>query len=297
MTYSKFIILLLLFTFSSCKKDNRSEDQQMISSQDDSLLKIWKWGNITIPSYSWPAGTAFGEGLFIDTAFDPEGISIHGGEIRFHVDPINPAPPQDAPSEFNYRSEIHTTPWNINHPLGTEQWFGWQYTFGDNYVIDPTSPITIFQNHPGVTGESPQFELELAALNSPAPALGGELQIVNEASSDRIVLDIKPEAGESIDIVIHVVYGLGAEGLLQIWLNETLYYDEQTSTVYQAYPWGGNNKWGIYHHTFNNSSSDVQSSLDIGAGPMDLYMNALRLITRTPDHAEYKIDAYDLVKP
>lgn len=278
------------------KPDNLEPTEEGVISQDRSKLKEWFWSEIEIPSYSWQDGAKFGKDLYIDIAFDPESIrKKNDHELSFLLDPLNV--PAGAPSDFSYRSEIHTTPWPINHPTGTEQWIGWVYTFGDDYVIDPTSPITIFQNHPGVHGLSPQIEIELAGLNNPSPAQGGEIQIVNEAAEDRIVYPIKPMAGDQLEVVIHVIYGIGSEGLLQVWLNGTLYYNEKTSTVYADYPWGGNNKWGVYHHTFNDSASDVESSLDIGAGSVELSMGTLRMLTRTPDDQEYSLSAYDMVRP
>jgi hypothetical protein len=298
-----FSFLLLLTLNIQCDPSTTSdpvEDQQDLAyliSTDRSGLKCWNWNEIMIPVYTWPGGTAFGDGLFVDTAFDPEGISIVGKQVRFYIDPLIPETPENAPSSYNYRSEIHTAPWPINHPLGTEQWIGWEYTFGDNYVIDTSSPITVFQNHPGINGLSPQIEIEIAALNDPAPAQGGEIQVVNAASSDRFVYPVKPMAGDKLEVVIHVIYGLGTDGLLQVWLNDHLFYNKKTATVYQDQPWGGNNKWGVYHHTFMNSTEHVSSSLNLGAGRVELFMSPLKLLTRTPDHAEYGIDAYDLVRP
>lgn len=282
---------------NNTEENTTSDDPESnsITSTNRSKVREWYWEDVNIPPYTWEEGTKFGDGLFVDNAFDSEGVTIVGNQLRFWIDPLNA--PADAPSDFNFRSEIHTDPWPIKHPLGTEQWMGWTYTFGDNYLPDPTSPITIFQNHPSIHGLSPQLELELAALNSPSPAKGGELQVVNEASSDRIIYPIKPKAGDELDIVIHVIYGIGEQGLFQVWLNDTLYYNRKTSTVYEEYPWGGNNKWGVYHHTFNDSEADVQSSLDIGAGKMELFMSALRLLTRQPTHPEYGQDAMHLVRP
>lgn len=271
------------------------DDPLNINATHLSTPKHWNWNQIQIPPYTWQDGIRFADDLYVNIAYDPQGVTIAGNSLRFFIDPLNT--PEDAPSDYNFRSEIHTAPWPINHPLGTEQWIGWEYTFGENYVIDPTSPITIFQNHPGITGLSPQIELEIAGLNNPSPAQGGEIQVINEASEHRIVYPVIPQAGDHLEVVIHVIYGLGSDGLLQVWLNDTLYYNEKTSTVYQDYPWGGNNKWGVYHHTFNDSPQDVQSSLDIGAGKVELLMSPLRLLTRTPDHSEYGWNAYDLVRP
>ena len=311
-TIQLFTLILFVTLFSCCDKpsvlettditDLEEETTTEVETTETSILSTkaskvrqWDWDKVKIPPHTWEEGTKFGDGLYVDIAFDPKGVSIVDNQIRFWVDPLNT--PEDAPSPYNFRSEIHTDPWPINHPLGTEQWIGWTYTFGKDYVVDPTSPISIFQNHPGIRGLSPQIELELAALNSPSPAQGGEIQVVNEASSDRILYPITPKAGDQLDVVIHVIYGLGTEGLLQVWLNGTLYYDEITSTVYEDYPWGGNNKWGVYHHTFNDSAADVQSSLDAGAGTVELFMNSLFLLTRTPAHPEYGKNAYLLVRP
>ena len=262
---------------------------------DSSIVRTWMWDTITIPPYTYPEATAFGNGLFVNTAYDTMGVSIVGDRMRFNLNPIDPPPPSDTLSPNNYRSEIRTDPWNIDHPLGTEQWMGWRYYFPDNYVIDSTSPITIYQNHPGIRGLSPMIELEIAAFERPYPAQGGEIQVVNV--NERIVYPVRPMAGDSLDVVIHLVYGLGKNGLTQVWLNGELYHDKIEQTVYTDYPWGGNNKWGIYHHTFYYSPEDVQSSIDAGAGFMELLMGPLRLMTRTSDHPEYKLNAYDLVKP
>ena len=293
---SKLVLVLIV---SSCEQETTivHPGNKPILATDTSLLKTWKWTDITIPDYQWPDGTAFGNGLFVDVAYSPEGVAINDEWLCFTIDPEVPDLPADAPSPHHYRSEIRTAPWRIKHPLGTEQWIGWRYLFGKKYIPDTTSPITIFQNHPGVTGLSPQFELEIAAKDNPRPAEGGEIQIVNAAKEDRIVLPVKPMAGDFLDIVIHVIYDRDNHGLLQLWLNEELHYDEIGSTVYEDQPWGGNNKWGVYHHTFNNSPADVQSSLAIGGGKFDVLMGPLRMMTRSPDHPEYGYSAYHMVKP
>jgi hypothetical protein len=297
--------LFILF-LASCEKSNSQapmeEEEPIILnpptptiSMDTSLLRTWIWDTITIPPYTYPDGTAFGDGLYTNSTYDPNGVSITDDKMRFFLDPINPTPPAGAQSPYNYRSEIHTDPWQINHPLGTEQWIGWRYCFPNNYVIDTTSPITIFQNHPGIGGLSPILELEIAAFDDPSPAIGGEIQVVDVAG--RTVYPVRPEAGDSLDVVIQVVWGFAGTGLVRVWLNHELYHERKDITVLQDYPWGGNNKWGIYHHTFKNSQSDVQASINAGAEFVELYMGPLRLMTRTPSHPEYKLDAYHLVDP
>ncbi|MEO1624199.1 MAG: heparin lyase I family protein [Bacteroidota bacterium] len=290
----------LLLTAASCQDMSQDDCFPFIvcdPSADSTDLRIWEWAEITLPAYEWPGGTAFGDGLFVDVAYDTAGVSIEGDKMRFQINPKFPQTPANAPSPHNYRAEIHTMPWEIQHPLGTEQWMGWRYTFGADYEVDAASPITIFQNHPGVRGLSPQLELELAAFNNPPPAGGGEIQLVNEANRIRKILPVRPKAGTEIDIVLHVIYGVGEQGLLQLWIDDVLYHSERGSTVYTDHPFGGNNKWGIYHHTFNNQPERVQRSINGGAGSFTLYMSPLRMLTRSPGHLEYGTNAYHFVDP
>ena len=99
-------------------------------------------------------------------------------------------------------------------------------------------------------------------------------------------------------IVIHIIFGEDSKGLLQVWLNGDLLYNKKTSTVYSEYPWGGNNKWGVYHHTFNDYTVDnIQSSIDAGAGRVELFMGTLRMITLNPDSKKRGINYYESVRP
>ncbi len=292
-------VLFFGFGIGGCQPSEPmlNEGYNVPLATDASDVITWDWSQVHLPAYNWPDGTAFGNGLYTDVIADPQGVSIENGRMRFFVNPVEPPPPIEVGSPFNYRSEIRTAPWNIEHPIGTEQWLGWRYHFGDNYQIDPTAPITIFQNHPGVVDQDPLFELEIAAFGRPEPALGGEIQVVNAANNDRIIYPVRPKAGGILDVVVHVIYGHGTDGLLQVWLNGELHHWVRGATIYKDYPWGGNNKWGIYHHTFNNSPDDVATSLDAGIESVEIYMGNLKMLTRTADHPEYETNAYQLVKP
>lgn len=294
--FALFVLLYIAFSMG-CEKEVPVDAEGVKISQDDSDVKTWKWDEVILPLYNWQEGVTFGGNLHVDVEYDFNGISIVDDELRFHMDPNFPIPAATTESRHNFRSEIRTAPWRIHHPLGTEQWIGWQYTFGSSYVIDPTSPITIFQNHPGIRGKTPIFEIEIAKASESNNTVGGEIQVVNKGGGDRIAYPITPKAGETLDVVIHVVYGLGSTGLLQVWLNGEMVYDRKVSTVFDGYEWGGNNKWGIYHHTFNGNPEAVQASLDIGAGKVELAMGTLRMLTRTPEHHEYQTNAYHFVKP
>ncbi|MEM6966619.1 MAG: heparin lyase I family protein [Bacteroidota bacterium] len=305
--FTSIIYLIFLF-FIGCDTEPSSpalptinnpsfQQNPEMTSTDTSVLRVWEWENITIPSYTYPDATAFGDGLFVDVAFDTLGVFIRDDHMYFHLDPESPITPDSSISPNNYRSEIHTMPWNIEHPLGTEQWMGWKYIFCESYVIDPSSPITIFQNHPGIIGMSPAIELEIAREGQVIGALGGEIQIINAPNNTRYLTDFRPVAGDTLDIVIQVVHDLGSNGYFRVWFNDELVHEEVASTVYDGYEFGGNNKWGVYHHNFNDDPTEVVSSLDAGAGLVELAMGTLRLLTRGSDHFEYRTNAFDLVTP
>ena len=85
-------------------------------------------------------------------------------------------------------------------------------------------------------------------------------------------------------------------GLLQVWLNDTLYYDERVSTVNEKFPWGGNNKWGIYNHTHRHES-DVLSSRAAGIEAVELFMGPLKLLQRDTLSPHYLTNGYHMVSP
>ena len=67
-------------------------------------------------------------------------------------------------------------------------------------------------------------------------------------------------------------------------------------TIYSEQPWGGNAKWGIYHHNWRDGA-DMQKSLDQGISHLETFMGPLRVITRYPGDADYGKNSYELVKP
>ena len=270
-------------------------------SQATDTLRAWEWDQITIPPILPPSQVNF-NGLHSAVQSDPNGISIVGDRMRFYVDPINPLPTPAMEEDFNMRSEFNISPWHVNYPLGTEQWMGWRVTFGDNYVIDPTSNWLMFQVHPGeqngVGTLSPQISFHVqheADVHTPA---AGEITVsVNpqSAATRHSRTFVRPQAGESIDIVVHVIWGDNSNGVLQVWFNGNLVRDEQRTNVYDHSPWGGNAKWGIYKSGWRKQSN-VQASITAGATHIELYMGTLKVLTRRPSDPNHGKDAYDQVR-
>ena len=264
----------------------------------DTGLKSWCWEDITLPEYLGSKGVAFSNGaLNIDSECYEKQVSKAGAQLKFRVNPTSPAVESWCGRAYNMRAEIRTTPWNIRHAKGTEEWFGWSYTFGTDYVIDKNSQWLFFQVHPGITGVSPHTELMIIKDGQFNGHDAGELYIVNAGDAQKYhPTGITPTAGEKLKIVVHAIWGDASNGLLQVWINGQKLYDKQVATVYDAYPWGGNAKWGIYKWPWANESS-VQKSLEQGVTHLETYMGSLRMITRRIGDDDYGKNSYSLVVP
>lgn len=323
---STMLLLLLLLTCASCSNEKlpattsettseaiqvierdtvRSRPPRLSSSCDthggkagDSGLKVWCWGDIDIPDYSSSKGVGFSQGqLKIDSECYEKQVTKQGAELRFHVAPTNPGVGRWCSRDFNMRAEIRTAPWNVRHAKGTEEWFGWSYRFGDNYEIDQDNQWKFFQVHPGIAGESPQIGLEIINENQFKGHGAGEIYVTNATTSQKYVpTGIIPKAGETLRLVVRVIWGDASNGLLQVWINGDKIYDKQVSTIYSKYPWGGNAKWGIYKWPWTNGDR-VQKSRRQGLTHLETFMGPLRVITRRPGDVDYGKDSYAEVVP
>jgi len=266
---------------------------------DENGLKVWCWNTIGIPEYTGRAGIKFAQGqLKIASECNEKQVSIVKDRLSFSVDPIAPPPGDWCRNKYNMRAEITTVPWKIKHEKGTEEWFGWDYTLGENYRVDKEAPWSFFQVHPGVTGIPPHTSLMIVSKGQMKGHNAGEVFVANSAtdSNKYKATGFLPRPGETFNIVVHAIWGDASNGLLQVWINGVSVYDQQVATVYSDYPWGGNAKWGIYKWRWRDESY-VQKSIEQGITKLQTSMGSLRILTRTPDHPEYGKDAYFSVEP
>jgi hypothetical protein len=263
----------------------------------DTGLKTWCWAEIPVPE--WDNGDDFflyKDQIKIsnsDRWYEGQLTNV-GDRLKFHLNPTTPAVGEE--DGYNYRAEIRTVPWDIQNPSGTEEWFGWSYTFGEDYIIDQINKWLFFQVHNGMS-DSPQVFLYISdASSSNADHVAGKIIVANKGNSEYHDTGIIPVAGQTLNIVVHVIWADASTGLLQVWIDDVIVYNKQVSTVYPGEPWGGNAKWGIYSHRWRNAS-DVQNTLDQGITHIETFMGPLRVITRHPGDPDYGKDSYELVKP
>ena len=261
--------------------------------------KIWCWGDISIPEYTEAKGVLFSnDELKTNSECYENQVTVEGNRIKFSVNPTNPAPESWCERYYNMRAEISTAPWNIEHPVGTEEWFGWTYEFGADYKADLGSPWIMFQCHNGIVGENPLISLWLTSGEGQFHT--GEITLVNTANSaisnQYHPTGVFPTAGQKLKIVAHVIWGDDTTGLVQIWIDETKVHDVQSRTIQTEAPFGGNAKWGIYKWKWADGDY-VQLSQEQGITHLETYMGTLRIVTRKPGDPEYGNDAYELVKP
>ena len=266
---------------------------------NDTGEKVWCWENINIPEYSGSKGVAFSNGeLVIDSECYEKQVTKSGNKLKFSVNPTSPNVPNWCSRDFNMRAEIRSAPWNVRHPKGTEEWFGWSYTFGNNYIVDKNNQWLFWQVHHGTVGDSPHTELMIIKDGQFNGHSAGELYVVNNASSSSKYnpTGITPRAGEKLDIVVHTVWNTGSSGLLQVWINGQKVHDEQGATIYAASPWGGNAKWGIYKWPWADANGVAQSQQQ-GIESLETYLGDLRVITRRDGDPEYLENSYSKVAP
>ncbi len=264
---------------------------------DDSGFKSWCWQDVNLPS-GVPGDDNFSNTeLVISSECNPGQVTNDGNRLRFSLNPTSPEPQSWCSNSFNMRAEIRTAPWRVNHPIGTEEWFGWSYTFGDNYKIDKINPWLFFQIHEGTTGKTPMIALWCTSENGAGGVSAGEI-IVSNTTGGQVysTTGVRPQAGQTIDVVIRVIYGDETNGLLQIWIDGNKVHDVTRRTVHSFNPVGGNAKFGIYKWPWRQASG-VQSSAQQGINSLETFMGPLRIITRKPGDPDYKKDSYQEVAP
>ncbi|HCW06688.1 MAG TPA: hypothetical protein DGG95_04900 [Cytophagales bacterium] len=268
------------------------------SSSSKTLFIDWK--NIALPEEGLPDGKKFANGaLRSNVEYDPFSMKIIDGKLHFIVDSKTPVDKKiNADHQYHYRSEFTEWPWNINLPEGTEQWAGWSYYFPKEYVRAVT-PISIFQNHAASSHPYPAYQLELTYPDQLEGSLGGEIQVINNCLNPRFrkMVNVRPNPGDRIDIILHVVHARDAKGLLEFWINGEQVHSQVGSTIYPAPEnWGGNNKWGIYHHQWQKDEK-VKEDIEAGHTRFELIIGNLKQITRSPKDPDYRKDAKALVDP
>jgi hypothetical protein len=329
----KKLLALLLFSlllFNSCSEDTlvpventpRTSDLKVKAATTVTGLTNFKVADLGIPTTGLYDGTKFCNGkLRACVAYYPYGImkQVKNGlpRVRFYVKPT-------APSSFlvntlypyHHRAEITRYPWTLNHPCGTEEWIGFSYIFptAAEGFTQNRSPVSIYQNHSGRllgrTVDPPALQLEIAypgqLKNYADPyyqtPLGGEIMIINNVRGIRYVAPgVRVVAGARLDIVMQIVYGLGDEGLFNVWINGKLMpflgnskvaAGNVGSTVWPPLlsgllPVGGNSKLGLYHHQLRFEEY-VTLNAKYGHTNMQMWMTDWNDVFRQPGDWDYK---------
>lgn len=265
-------------------------------SADESGAKVWCWDNISVPE----EGFFDNHKLFISSHCSLGMVKEREGRLYFKVNPTTPTAPATCGAEFNYRAEIREHPSDVDYPVGTEQWWGFDYKFGDDYVPDEL-PWILWQTHGSFSNPaSPMTNLQLAPTNyngSVNPV--GELFVVNNtpATGRKFTpVGIIPKAGQTLKIVIHLVWGDEGNGLYEVWIDGVQVYRKQERTVYTEQPYGGYWKIGIYKWRWK-TDENVLASVQRNISELNTSIGTLRTIMRKPQDLDYGVDAYSLVFP
>lgn len=237
--------------------------------------------------------------LKADTECDTDQVIIHDGEVKFHLDLEADSRQLECEKSTAMRAEIRTVPWKVNHPPGTEEWFGWQYSFDQDYIVDKDFPWLFFQVHEGTWGQTPLIALWCINESGPGSGKAGEIHVVNNSyrtKSYYYPTGVSPVAGEVLNIVVHVIWGDFNEGLLQVWINGKMVCEKKGRTIRESNPVGGNAKWGIYKWKWASSQNRKRSKSQ-GINSLNTSMRSLRIVTRKPEDQDYLKNAFHMVAP
>jgi len=269
---------------------------------DESGNKVWCWNDIEITEAQNKDSNPFSNGELRTSNHCNIGMVTRSGDrLYFKVNPTSPAPENWCNSNYNYRSEIRENPSDVDHPPGTETWFGWNYRFENNYQVDGVQWLFWQLHDNDQAGNPPPVSLWIAAASmSGQPFTPGEIVVVNAAQNPNnhkyTGTGIVPGAGDSYNIVVHLVHGTESTGSYTVWINGNQVYNSQERTLYSSYPLGGYAKWGIYKWKWRDKNF-VDTSAAAGMDELNTSMGTLRIVTRRPGDANYGQNSYALVAP
>jgi hypothetical protein len=311
---------------SQAPESSSARDQKVSSTATVTGLTNFKVANLSIPSSGIVDGKRFySDGsLRANIAHYPYAlmkVTKNGlPRIRFYVKPTAPTPSLlNGVYQYHHRAEFTRYPWTLNLPYRTEEWIGFSYLFptaAEGFTQNQT-PVSIYQNHPGripgMTINPPAVQLEIAYPNQlknyadPAyqTPYGGEIMIINNVRGIRYVAPgVRVVPGARLDIIIQLVYGTGSDGLFNVWINGKLMEFQGNSqvergnvgsTVWPEFPYGGNSKFGLYHHQ-EKYKSGVDKNYAKGHTNMIMWMTDWNDVFRHPGDWDYKnINAYGAV--
>lgn len=261
-------------------------------------LFSWDWQD---PDIDVTGNASLNKGHFANHQFrhstehDDLSAVRDGGRLKFVLNPTSPATGNSDAG--NFRKEIANAPWDARTPLGTEEWIGWQYTFGADYLPDPADWL-LFQSKPIDNGIPASPPISLVVVSEGAyGSSGGELMVQNHANPpDNHLTGIFAVAGQTLDIVLHVVHERDTKGLLQVWIDGALVYDKQVRTVLENTPWGGNAKFGIYAWPWK-LQSNIDASAAVGIRKRTAWLGPIKIYRKRPADPTYLADEYSTVAP
>ena len=277
----------------------------------DTGLKTWCWGDVALPTGYDDDYEAFSNNqLGVNSHCNTGMVTQAGDRLYFKVNPTTPAAQGWCGYSYNYRAEIRESPRDVNHPIGTESWYGWNYTFGNDYIIDNNEWLFWQVHDADGLHSNPLISLWLLRANqNGTTAKRGEITIVNTAQDSNnhlyVPTGIVPVAGDSFDIVVHVIWGTEANGLYEVWISPVgaqtpvQVYSQQIRTVptEAGAGFGGYAKWGIYKWRWKDEIANINISNALGITELNTSMGPLRIITRSLDDPNYLKDSYSEVAP
>jgi PKD repeat protein len=290
----------LTITVTQGSGDNTEDCVTNGGLSTESGLKTWCWGDVELPTGYNDDAESFSDGqLYVSSHSNIDMVTKSGDRLYFKVNPRVPVA-QNWGGNFNYRAEIRDSPSDAHHPVGTEQWFGWNYKLGSDYIHDTDVQWLMWQTH-AASGSPPVSINSYEGGSAGDPGLYLFVHATSTSSTNldnitRVPLGIELTADLSLDFVMQLISGDETTGHIKLWINGNVVYDQTIRTVYTDQAYGGYVKWGIYKWGWKNEA-DILLSEAQGISELNTSMGPLRILTRFLDAANYLNDSYSEVAP
>lgn len=128
-----------------------------------------------------------------------------------------------------------------------ERWYGVSFYLPVGYKADPQCPEVIFQWHQSVNNGKPP---PLALWSYGDYFSFNQYDIAN--GKDKLTKLINTTPGKWMDVVFHIKFSAGSDGLVEIWINGTKLYTKTGTNNYSGTTGNDYLKTGIYKWGWKN---------------------------------------------
>lgn len=280
---------------------SQNNNKTNTSGSDIEGFKIWSWKDLEAEINGTSRLASFNNSTLNKSVdYYAPSAYVKGKRLHFRLNPTI-ASPQGQTHAYNFRSEIRSNPSGVDHAIGTEEWWGFDYRFEEGYIPDVV-PWIMFQTHGSFSVPSNPMTSIWVVEEGFNGDTGNEGEIYvtnaafNTASAKYTRTGVFSSEGKTLSVVIKIVWGDNTNGEYKVWINGVNVYDEQERTVFVEQPIGGYWKAGIYKWRWQIAANVVASAV-LGIDNLHVSIGDMRQIMYLPNSTNKTGDEFHKVSP